>query len=354
MIYSSNKVKAVDFFCGGGGMSYGMQEAGIQVLAGIDYEKSCRQTYEENIKGAQFIHADIFDLSEKALEKKLELKKNDDNLILIGCSPCQFWSIINTNKTKSEKSKNLLFEFSRFVEYFRPGYVVVENVPGVLRRKEESGLDRFIKWLENHCYHVHFEVHNTYDYGVPQNRKRFTLIANRVSKRQLSPQKTDNKKNVRDVLGVNNNFPKISAGNKDETSSLHTVSNITDLTRKRIEKVPKNGGNRLSFANDPELQLKCFINRDNAFKDTFGRLWWDRPSPTITTKFFSVSNGRFVHPDEDRALSLREGATLQSFPKTYKFYASSHSAIARQIGNAVPPLYAKCIGEAILKDVQHG
>ena len=110
----------------------------------------------------------------------------------------------------------------------------------------------------------------------------------------------------------------------------------------------------MDFANDPELQLNCFIGRDNSFKDTFGRLWWNRPSPTITTKFTSVSNGRFVHPDENRALSLREGATLQSFPKDYKFYGSNNSSIARLIGNAVPPEYAKRIGQAIIENHNNG
>ena len=127
-------------------MSYGIQQSGIQILAGIDFDENCRETYEANIQGAQFILADVFELKETDLETKLSLQKNDDDLILIGCSPCQFWSIINTDKTKSAKSKNLLIEFSRFVRYFRPGYVVVENVPGVLRRNEESGLNEFISW----------------------------------------------------------------------------------------------------------------------------------------------------------------------------------------------------------------
>jgi DNA (cytosine-5)-methyltransferase 1 len=162
--------KAVDFFCGGGGMSYGMQKAGVKVLAGIDYEPTCKETYEANIKDAEFILADVFNLTAKDLQKKLNLQKNDDELILIGCSPCQFWSIINTDKNKSEKSKNLLVEFRRFVEYFKPGYVVVENVPGVLRKKEESGLASFISWLEEkqNGYKVHFDVHNVSDYGVAQ------------------------------------------------------------------------------------------------------------------------------------------------------------------------------------------
>lgn len=343
--------KAVDFFCGGGGMSYGMQMAGVKVLAGIDCELTCKETYEANIKGAKFILADVFNLSAKDLQEKLNLQLNDDELILIGCSPCQFWSIINTDKNKSEKSKNLLVEFRRFVEYFKPGYVVVENVPGVLRKKEESGLASFISWLEEkkNGYKVHFDVHNVNDYGVAQNRKRFTLIANRVSDKEITPLKKPGEKlTVKEVIGTENGFPKINAGHKDDTYFLHTVPSISQINKERLQLVKKDGGDRFAFANDEKLQLKCFVNRDDSFKDTFGRLWWNRPSPTITTKFTSISNGRFVHPEEDRALSLREGASLQSFPKSYKFFGSSISSIARIIGNAVPPEYARRIGLAII------
>jgi len=340
-------MKAVDFFCGGGGMSYGMLTAGIEVLAGIDCDLACKETYEANIKNAQFIHADAFSLKEEDLQSSLCLKKNDDDLILIGCSPCQFWSIINTDKKKSEKSKNLLVEFERFVKYFNPGYVVVENVPGVLRRKKESGLADFIGWLETNGFNVHFEIHNTHDYGVPQSRQRFTLVASRIGEERVFPSKADYQLNVRDVIGVNNGFPKIKAGHVDKTEFLH-------ITLARLKKVKKDGGDRLGFANDPDLQLPCFVGKDSSFKDTFGRLWWDRPSKTITTKFITPSNGRFVHPDENRALSLREGACLQSFPRDYKFSGGSLAAIARQIGNAVPPEYARRIGTAILENTING
>lgn len=351
----NRKIKAVDFFCSGGGMSSGMQEAGIDILAGIDFDINCKETYEANINDAKFIHADVFELKENELEEKLSLKKYDDSLLLIGCSPCQFWSIINTDKSKSLKSKNLLVEFSRFVKYFRPGYVVVENVPGVLRRKEESGLNDFINWLETNGYeNPHFKVHNVNDFGVPQSRKRFTLIATRLSQEEIVPLELEGKKVVvKDVLGIDNGFAKIESGHKDTTDFLHTVPNISKINKRRLKKVEKDGGNRLGFAKDPALQLKCFEGKDESFKDTFGRLWWSKPAPTITTKFTSISNGRFVHPEEDRALSLREGATLQSFPINYKFKGTSVSNIARMIGNAVPPKYATAIGKAIIKNHQN-
>lgn len=348
---SNNTLKAVDFFCGGGGMSFGMQQSGIEILAGIDNEESCKATYEANIGKGKFINADVFGLKEKELQKRLGLKRRDKNLILIGCSPCQFWSIINTNKSKSQQSKNLLIEFRRFVEYLKPGYVIVENVPGVLRKKKESGLEDFINWLEENKYSVHFDIHNVNDFGVPQNRNRFTLVANRVTKKKLFPEPIKGEKpKVKDFIGRNNGFEDIEAGHTDTSDFMHTSSALSKLNLKRIRKVPKNGGNRLSFADDEELQLSCFKGKDNSFKDSFSRIWWNKPSPTITTKFNSISNGRFGHPDNDRGISLREGAVLQSFPKDYIFYGSSIGSIARLIGNAVPPIYAAKIGKSLISN----
>ncbi len=348
---SINVLKAVDFFCSGGGMSSGMLNAGIKILAGIDYDNSCKETYEANITGAKFIHADVFEYQEAELEKELNLQRNDDDLIMIGCSPCQFWSIINTKREKSEKSKSLLVEFKRFVEYFNPGYVVVENVPGVLRRKDESGLEDFIIWLEASGYAVHHGVHNVMEYGVPQSRRRLTLIANRVNNNVLEPIKYNGKlKTVFDTIGEHNGFPKVEAGHRDETEFMHTVAGLKQINIDRLNITEKNGGSRMAYANNEVLAPSCHKNDTVNFKDTYGRMWWDKPSPTITTKFFSISNGRFAHPEENRAISIREGAALQSFPLDYKIKATSIANAARMIGNAVPPKYANAIGKAIIQN----
>lgn len=347
----NNSLKAVDFFCSGGGMSFGMQEAGIEILAGIDFDETCKETYETNIIGAEFIHADVFDLKEKELEERLLLKKNDDELVLIGCSPCQFWSIINTDKTKSTKSKNLLIEFRRFVEYFNPGYVVVENVPGVLKKKEESGLEGFINWLKSQKYKVHFDVHEVSEFGVPQHRKRFTLIANRVTTLEITPiPATGEKLTVKDMIGEHNGFPKVPSGHKDKTEFLHTVAGLKKINLDRLAVTPHDGGTRLAYVDNEELAPKCHKGKTDGFRDVYGRMWWNRPAPTITTKFFSLSNGRFGHPEENRAISLREGAVLQSFPKNYVFKTTSIANTARMIGNAVPPKYATAIGMAIIQN----
>lgn len=349
MIKKNKKLKAIDFFCSGGGMSFGMQEAGIKIIAGIDFDPDCQKTYEENIKGSKYILADVSKLNENFLEKELDVKKNDDNLILIGCSPCQYWSIIRTSKKKSEKSKDLLHEFHRFVKHYNPGYVVVENVPGILNKKNESGLDKFIKDLENRGYKVHYEVVQLNKFGVPETRKRFSLIANRVSKKEIFPEPDNSNPTVRDFIGTENGFKKIPAGQKDQTLFLHTTAGLNERNLKRLNLTPKNGGSRKSWANS-ELQLNAYKKKTGniSFNDTYGRMSWDKPAPTITTKFFSISNGRFAHPEENRAISLREGATLQTFPKEYKFIGKNIATIARMIGNAVPPTYAKRIGETII------
>ena len=351
VVKKNKNLKAVDFFCSGGGMSLGMKKSGVKILAGIDYDISCKETYISNIKNAKFIHADIFNYKVSSLQKEINLQKNDDNLIMIGCSPCQFWSIINTDRTKSEKSKSLLIEFKRFVKYFNPGYVVVENVPGVLRRKDESGLEDFIIWLENHGYIVHHAVHNVMDYGVPQSRKRLTLIANRITGDKIQPIKfIGERKTVYDVIGEHNGFPKIEAGHQDDSDFKHSVAGLKQINIDRLKITERNGGSRMAYVNNDKLAPSCHKNNLNNFKDTYGRMWWNKPSPTITTKFFSISNGRFAHPDENRAISIREGAVLQSFPKDYKIKATTIANAARMIGNAVPPKYASSIANAIINN----
>lgn len=331
-------------------MSYGLQQAGISVLAGIDIDPDCQATYQANICGAKYILADIAELKEADLAKKVAIAKNDDNLILVGCSPCQYWTIIRTNKNKSQKSKNLLHEFHRFVKFYNPGYVVVENVPGILNKRKESGLDKFVLELEEQGYAVHFQVVNLNEYGVPESRRRFSLIANRVTQEAIFPQPGRTRPTVKDFIGPKNGFPKISAGHRDETRFMHSTASLSQTNLERLLLTPKNGGSRAAWS-DTALQLDAYKKKGRriSFSDTYGRMSWDKPAPTITTRFYSISNGRFAHPDENRPISIREGATLQTFPKNYEFIGSSMASIARMIGNAVPPLYAKKIGLAIRK-----
>lgn len=345
MTRKKNKLKAIDFFCSGGGMTYGMRNAGIDVIAGIDNDPDVKDTYEKNNPGTKLIQADVFELKEVDLSKYTGINRNDDNLILIGCSPCQYWSIIQTDKKKSQKSKDLLKEFHRFVKYYNPGFVVIENVPGLERKAKESGLKQFVKDLETRGFKIHYDIFNLNKYGVPQTRKRFSLIASRVTENIIKPEKEKYKTAVKDFLGKNNGFPEIPAGYKDNTDFQHTSAKLSKENLEIIKKTPKNGGNSVK-------ERKHFIGK--GFPDSYSRMSWNKPAPTITTRFISFSNGRFGHPEEDRAISLREGATLQTFPKDYVFYAKSMAANARMIGNAVPPKFAKRIGEAITKAMENG
>ncbi len=344
-----SELKAIDFFCGAGGMTYGLSLAGINVLAGIDIDISCKETYELNNQGSRFIHTDIHDFGFEDLERLTGIKKNDDFLVFVGCSPCQFWTKINTNKKKSERSKDLLSEFQRFVSYFRPGYIVIENVSGLYKKRGENALLPFLRFLEKNSYSYNHGLVNANLLGVPQRRIRYLLLGTRLSDDiSLPKEENDETLILKNFIGVKNGFPVVEAGHKDHTDFIHTVASLSEKNRKRIELTPKNGGNRLSWKDHPDLQINTYKDKDYIFKDVYGRMFWDKPAPTITTRFNSLSNGRFGHPEENRAISLREGATLQSFPKSYKFTSTNMATVARHIGNAVPPEMVRRIGKAVL------
>jgi DNA (cytosine-5)-methyltransferase 1 len=338
------ELKAIDFFCGAGGMTYGLTQAGIKVLAGVDNDPSCKETYSINNPSTLFIEINIHKLSLKKLVSLTAIKKNDDALVFIGCSPCQYWTKIRTTKKKAIESKTLLTEFQRFVKHFRPGFIIIENVPGLLTNKTENELAQFLRFLKEEGYTYDHGIINANHYGVPQNRRRYLLVATRLSTKIKLPKGEHNLGLVvENFIGIHNGFPNVEAGHKDSTDFLHTVARLSENNLKRIKKTPKNGGTRLSWKGDSSLQIDAYRNKDHIFRDVYGRMRWDRPAPTITTRFNSLSNGRFGHPEENRALSLREGATLQTFPKTYKFRGND-AIKARQIGNAVPPELAKKIG----------
>lgn len=330
-------------------MSFGLSQAGLQILAGIDNSKECQKTYEANVAGAKYIRRDITRLSTKELNRRLGIVPDDPDLVFCGCSPCQFWSKIRTDKSKSVQTAFLLRQFQRFIRSFRPGFVVVENVPGLFRRKDNDILRNFHKFLHKLGYNFAHEVVNAHNYGVPQNRLRYLLIACRFGKmNNLPPHAESAGLSVKDFIGTDNGFPSISAGHRDASDFIHTAMALSDKNLRRIRLTPPDGGNRSSWAGVEELQIDAYRDRDNIFRDVYGRMSWDKPAPTITTRFHSFSNGRFGHPEEHRAISIREGATLQTFPRDYFFVASNLDSLARQIGNAVPPALARHIGEHLI------
>lgn len=335
-------------------MSYGLSQAGIEVLAGIDNSQDCRDTYQHNIPGASYIQHDIVSLSAPELGSRLGIKSNDPDLIFCGCSPCQFWSKIRTDKSKSEKTAFLLKQFQRFIRHFKPGFVVVENVPGLARTKDHTILADFIQFLEKLGYCCTDGIINAAHFGVPQNRMRYLLIASRVADvRPLQKVETRESLTVADFIGLKNGFARIEAGTRDNSDFNHTARALSEKNLERIILTPISGGTRTAWAGRPDLQIEAYRESDAIFRDVYGRMSWDKPAPTITTKFLSLSNGRFGHPEENRAISVREGATLQTFPTDFVFRSNSLEALGRQIGNAVPPALARRIGEHLL-GLRHG
>ncbi len=346
----NNKLKCVDFFCGGGGMSQGLSRAGIRILGALDNDPDCRETYEANHLTARFIEDDITKMTLDTLSEKFGIKKNDDKLIFVGCSPCQYWSVItgrtdSERKNKSHASRNLLGYFRHFVEYYRPGYVLVENVKGIKRNPEDSGLNALLGFFDSTGYHYKSGILEACWFGVPQTRSRYVLIASRVAQVSL-PEKKKKRAIVMDAIG---GLPTIKAGGKPPHNDLlHRSSSLSDKNIARLKLTPA-GGHREHWANK-ELLIPAYKDKPvSFFRENYGRMAWDKPAPTITTKFFAIGCGKFGHPKQNRAISLREGALLQTFPKRYKFKTKSIGATAKLIGNAVPPKLAFHIGKSLVE-----
>lgn len=342
--------KAVDFFCGAGGMSCGFSKAGVKILAGIDIEPQFEKTYLANHIGTKFINENITQYQPEDLRSELGIQKYDNNLIFIGCSPCQYWSRINNNRHKSSYSNNLIYDFQRFVQYFMPGHLVVENVPGIIKEKNNHVLLSFLDFLMFNGYKYEYKIIRTDHYGVPQRRNRFVLIASRVKDKIIFPEPEEEQKlTVRKFIGQHNGFPILTDGHSDSNDFMNSTSALSSKNKRRIELTEKDGGTRLAWKDDPELQIPAYKDKDHYYRSIYGRLWWDRPATTITTRFIATSCGRFTHPEENRGLSLKEGATLQTFPKNYVFVGGLVS-VAKQIGNAVPPEMARRIALSIIKN----
>ncbi len=341
-------LQAVDFFCGAGGVSCGFRKVGIKVLAGIDIDAKFKETYEKN-NDAIFINKDVSNLKPLELKKLLGIEKKDDSLIFVGCSPCQYYSNLKSDKKKSEHGRLLLEDFKEFVLYYEPGFVFIENVPG-LRTHAGSPLHSFKESLIEKGYVIDQGIINAKYFGVPQNRRRFILIASRVNKQISLPKETHKKQElvtVFNAIGDYKQFPQIQAGNEDKTLFLHSAAKLAEQNLQRVKNTPKNGGSRIAWADNNKLQLDCY-KKHEGHADVYGRMSWDKPSPAITTRFIYTSTGRYSHPEQDRGISLREGATLQSFPLDYNFYSKNIGVIATMIGNAVPPKLAEEIGKTII------
>ena len=335
---------AFDFFCGAGGLTRGLLDAGIDVVAGFDNDESCKETFEKNNSPAKFICSDIATVEINGL-RDIFPDLNFSDMLFAGCAPCQPFSQQRKGE-KSRKDATLLKEFGRLIEEALPGQVLIENVPGIAKVKGNSIFKRFLRMLKNNGYRYQFKVLNAKHYGVPQNRRRLILIGMREIEAtlpapthgpKLSPYKT-----VRQAIF---HLPPIGAGQNHSDVLNHVAASLTSTNLQRIISIPFDGGDRRSLPEN--LWLKCHSGDYKGHTDVYGRMYWDKPAPTLTGKCNSISNGRYGHPNQNRAISLREAASLQSFSAKYRF-SGTNSQVALQIGNSVPPLLAKILGRHIL------
>ncbi len=336
-------IKVFDFFSGCGGTSCGFQQAGMDVVMGLDIDPDAARTYRANFPQAQFVETDIRFLPTEALSPLLIDRTIP--VLFCGCAPCQPFSKQNLQKDVNDPRRSLLTEFGRFVRAWMPDYIFIENVPGMQRIKDDDGpLQNFKDLLSELSYHYQFGILPALWFGVPQTRERLVLLAGRLPGIRL-PEATHGShkaafSTVRDWIGT---FPTIRAGETHPDDLDHQAAALSDVNLQRISLTPE-GGSRESWPK--RLWLDCHCNH-KGHTDVYGRLAWNKPAAGLTTRCISYSNGRFGHPEQNRAISVREAACLQTFPKNYAFKGTLN-AKARQIGNAVPPLMAQRFGEAIL------
>ena len=340
-----NEIQVVDVFCGVGGLTHGFQQAGLKIIAGIDSDQTCKYSYENNNK-TKFIHIDIRELRPTTV---LGLFSSESIKILAGCAPCQpFSSHTLKYKLNNKDSRwNLLNYFKGIILQVLPDIVTIENVP---RLSKESIFSEFVAALDKQGYKVWWDNIRCAQYGVPQSRTRLVLLASRLGMITLIPPTHERNQYVK-VQDVMADLPPIKAGEVDINDPLHRAAGLTELNLERIrQSVP--GGSWRDW--DKELRLQCH-NRESghSYVSIYGRMSWSELAPTITTQFYNIGTGRFGHPEQDRALSLREGALLQTFPQDYQFYDPQKplplSVAARHIGNAVPVRLGYIVGKSIVE-----
>lgn len=377
---------AVDFFCGAGGSSRGLVSAGCRVLAGIDRDPEYRATFVANNADADGTPAEFLTLDllpktahypggqrQEALAKIGRIVETAQAtkrrpLLFVFCPPCQPFTSVNRGKLSAdmeesrEQDKGLLYHSLGYIDHFRPEAILCENVSGIQDRKFGGVWQHFEAGVAALGYYVASAVVDTADFGIPQVRRRSILIAVRKDVFAGDPSMLDGegrlvipsvdtdakRMTVRDAIG---HLPKLEAGETHADDPDHRASKVSDINRLRLKAAPEGGTNEHYRGTDLEVgchsRLRDRMDRDGrksgGYTDAYTRLYADRPAPTITTKCFSFSNGRFGHYDrsQNRALSIREAACLQSFPEDYRFITPSISAAAKMVGNAVPPRLAE-------------
>jgi DNA (cytosine-5)-methyltransferase 1 len=349
-----SSAKVVDVFCGIGALTHGMMLEGFDVVAGVDNDESCKYAFEKN-NGAKFIHKDVADFKSNELK---QLYGNSPLRILMGCAPCQPFSPLNKKRSAyhpGDERWRPLHKFMKLIDTVRPDIVSMENVPDLSNENKYPIFGRFLRTLKRAGYKIDFKTVDVSRYGVPQRRRRLVLLASLLGDISLIPETHHENRlvTVRDVIG---RLRRISDGEIDPHDPLHRASKLSDLNKKRVQATPKDGGSASAWRRN--LAPKCYKRKSghSFMVSVYGRMKWDAPAPTMTTHCTILGTGRFGHPDQNRAISLREAAIFQTIPDYYQFEEPQKiraTRVAKQIGNAVPVLLGRVIARSIKKHIQH-
>jgi DNA (cytosine-5)-methyltransferase 1 len=337
-------IAVYDFFCGCGGTSRGFRKAGMDIAFALDIDQDAKNTFKRNFPSTVFCDKSIKDLTTSDLQDVLS-KHHDNYKLFCGCAPCQPFTKQNTESPKQDDRKDLLTYFGKIIQTCQPDFVFVENVPGLQKvpKHKHGPFPAFEALLNSLEYNIDYGVIAAQDYGAPQLRRRFVLLASKLGKISI-PEPTHGKgtdnpyKTVYDAI---HDLPAINAGGIYEGSEIlnHRAATLSEINMKRIRASHHDGGGRNNWPR--ELWPECYIREKedgtthSGHSDCYGRLWWHKPATGLTTRCISYSNGRFGHPVQDRAISVREAARLQGFDDDFEFTGNLNS-MARQIGNAVP------------------
>ncbi len=337
----------VDVFCGAGGLAHGLLLEGLPIAAGMDLDEACRYPFETN-NYAPFLRRDVADLTPENL---LELFYPGLARVLVGCAPCQPFSTYRQKNT--DPKWKLVGRFADLVEKTLPDVVSMENVPRLLDFHDGLVFKDFRSRLTAAGYIVWHDILFLPSYGLPQRRSRMVVLASRLGPIEIEPPSLTEAEypTVEETIGE---LPAIAAGETDPNDSLHVASGISEINLRRL-RMSRPGGSWQDW--DADLVAECHRARTGrGYRSVYGRMRGDGPSPTITTQFYAFGSGRFGHPTQDRALSLREGAMLQSFPRDYRFVAPGRlpaaKIVGRMIGNAVPVVLSRAIGRTIRRHLE--
>lgn len=345
-----DRATVVDLFAGCGGGSIGFQQAGFEIIGAVEIDCDAATAYEANT-GVKPLIRDIRAVSGSALLADSGVKVGELTL-LFGCPPCQSFTILRRGATETpvDGVRNTLpREYSRLVEELRPRHIAFENVPGMVDGRWRHRFDELIDELESLGYRCQWDVLDAADYGVPQRRRRLLVIGSKMVEATLpSPSHAADGANelpphrtVRDAIGT---LRHLERGERDPADPLHRARRHNDIAIRRLRAVPEGGG-RMNLPRD--LQLACHQGHPGHY-DIYGRMWWDRPAPTLTSGCTNVTKGRFGHPEQTRAITLREALLLQGFPFATTLVGTT-DIMALQVGNAVPPPLTAAVGRTILE-----